>query len=228
MSQAQGGMETQPDRFRRSRDCSSLPVMIWLDSLHATADALPAGWLIATGAWPANLGERSQLRRETARAILARQLATTPDAITIAHEEGGRPLLAGPAGRGLQISLATRAGLVAVALATRPVGIDVERVDPAAEPPYAALHPDEAGLLRATGAADRPFAFARLWAAKEAYVKALGTGFLRAPESFAVRLLSAEGFRIHDPAERRGAGGTLRLCKNGGQDILAAAVALLD
>ncbi|KRE17947.1 hypothetical protein ASE63_01775 [Bosea sp. Root381] len=202
--------------------------MIWLDSHHAAAATLPAGWLIATGARPANLAERSQLRRETARRILARQLATTPDEITITHEEAGRPLLAGATGRGLHISLATRAGVVAVALAPQPVGIDVERVDPAAEPPYATLHPDEAALLRALDADERPLAFARLWAAKEAYVKALGTGFLRAPESFAVRLVSAEGFRVEDPAGGRTASGILRLYENGGQEILAAAMALLD
>lgn len=191
-----------------------------------TAATLPAAWLIATGARPGNLTERSQLRRETARQVIARQLGLPADAVTIGHDGTGRPFLSGPDGTGLHLSLATRAGLVAVALARRPVGIDVERVD-AAAPPLEVLQPEEAAMLRALPMASRPLAFARLWAAKEAYVKALGTGFLRAPESFAVTLLSAERFAVTDPFNPCAIEGAVRTIENGGQEILAAAMVLL-
>ena len=69
-------------------------------------------------------------------------------------------------------------------------------------------------------------AFTRIWAAKEAYVKALGAGFLRAPDSFCVRL-EGERFRIDDGQRTTTAQGWLRTMKNGGQEDLAAAVIVL-
>ena len=201
--------------------------MHWLTSPIA-APALPATWLIATGARPVNLAERSALRRETARRIIAAQLSLPIEAITIEHDERGRPLLARPAGTELHLSLATRAGVVALALALHPVGVDVERVEPLAVPPLAALHPRERKALLALPEPARPLAFAQLWAAKEAYVKALGTGFARAPESFAVTLASQEAFSVSDPERPHANLGLSRIKENGGQESLAAAVVVLD
>lgn len=202
--------------------------MIWLDSPELTAAALPAAWLVAASQRPGNLVERSRLRREMARRIIALQLALPADEVAIGHDANGRPLLAKPADRALHLSLATRAGVVAVALAERPVGIDVERVDAAATPPFAALHPAEHAMLLGLPEAARTLAFARLWAAKEAYVKALGTGFARPPESFAVRFLPPDRFEVSDPLRGTGAEGAIRAIENGGQEILAAAMVMLD
>ncbi|RDJ23562.1 hypothetical protein DWF00_18900 [Bosea caraganae] len=201
--------------------------MIWLTSPDATAPALPAAWLIATGKQPANLQERSELRRGTAKRLVAQQFGLEPGSVKLDHDERGRPLLAQPAGTGLHLSLATRGGLVAVALAHGPVGIDVERIDLATEPPLAMLHPQEREALLALPESARPLAFAQLWSAKEAYVKALGTGFLRAPESFAVRLLSTERFEVADPEAPGLATGASRIIENGGQGNLAAAIVVL-
>lgn len=201
--------------------------MIWLTSPDATAPAFPAAWLIASGAQPSTLSERSELRRETARRLLARQLGLRPDAVRLDHDERGRPFIAQPAGTGLHLSLATRGGLVAVALAHEPVGIDVERIDLAAEPPLAMLHAQEREALLVQPEPARPLGFARLWSAKEAYVKALGTGFVRAPESFAVRLLSTVLFEIHDPERAGIVTGTSRIIESGGQETLAAAIVVL-
>jgi len=201
--------------------------MHWLTSPIA-APTLPATWLIATGASPANLAERSTLRRETARRIIAAQLNLPIEAITIEHDERGRPLLARPAGAGLHLSLATRAGFVALALAQHPVGVDVERVEPLAAPPLATLHPQEREALLALSEPARPLAFAQLWAAKEAYVKALGTGFARAPESFTVTLSAQRMFSVSDPERTDVSLGISRIIKNGGQESLAAAVVVLS
>lgn len=198
--------------------------MLWLTSPDQRAAALPAVWLVATDHRPATLMERSALRRDLARIILAKQLGLAPDSVRIEHEPGGRPLIAAPFGSGLQISLATRAGLVALALAHGPVGVDVEQVDPASQPPLAALHPTEQAMLLALPPPARPLAFAQLWSAKEAYVKALGTGFRRAPDSFEVKLAGLDGFSVQDP-ERPGAQaeGVGRIIKNGGHGTMAAA-----
>lgn len=202
--------------------------MLWLSSIDQTAPALPAAWLIATQAQPANLPERSELRRSLARELLARQFGLAEAAVEIGHEPAGRPLILRPRGSGLHLSLATRAGLVAIALAHRPVGIDVERVALASEPPLAVLHRGERHWLENLPAPARPLAFAQLWSAKEAYVKALGTGFTRAPESFAVRLDDAERFTVTDEQNHRTASGFVRLTKNGGHESMAAAFIVLD
>lgn len=214
--------------FRQGHACSNLRAMIWLTSPDITADALPAAWLIATGESPRNLIERSRLRRDMAQRIIARQLGLPAAAVTIGHDAQGRPLLEKPEGASLQLSLATRAGVVAVALANHPVGVDVERVDPAQEPPIAALHPVEAAALRGPPDSARPLAFARLWSAKEAYVKALGTGFARAPESFAVTFPTPDRFEVADALRGTIARGICHTIKNGGQEILAAAMIVLD
>jgi 4'-phosphopantetheinyl transferase len=203
--------------------------MLWLSAPDQQASVLPAAWLIATRQRPAGLPERSALRRTLAREALANQFGLSPGAVTIGHDPRGRPLIATPQGTGLHISLATRAGVVALALAHHPVGIDIERVDPAAEPPFEALHPDERQMLRNLPPPARPLAFAQLWSAKEAYVKALGTGFLlRAPESFRVRLAGLEDFEVDDPEHGRIAGGHSRITKSGGHETMAAALIVLD
>jgi phosphopantetheinyl transferase len=202
--------------------------MIWLTTLDAIAPSLPAAWLVETGEQPGNLTERSALRRATARGVLGMQFGLPADAIGIDHDERGRPLLRGPAGRGLHVSLATRAGLVVIGLAEQPVGVDVERVEPDGEPPLTVLHPSERASLLALSPASRLSTFARLWAAKEAYVKALGTGFLQPPESFAVALVSGDRFAVAAQAGLPSAIGANRIVtKNGGQENLAAAIVVL-
>ncbi|TCR61162.1 4'-phosphopantetheinyl transferase superfamily protein [Bosea sp. BK604] len=201
--------------------------MIWLTSPDATASTLPAGWLIDSGEHPHGLTERSALRRETARRLIARQFNLEHGEVEIEHDERGKPILRHPAGTGLHLSLATRAGLVAVALAHDPVGIDVERIDPDIELPLTSLHPQESEALLSLPVPARPLAFAQLWSAKEAYVKALGLGFARAPESFAVTLLSTEQFEVSDPNRPGVIAGTGRTIENGGQGTLAAAIVVL-
>lgn len=200
--------------------------MIWLASPDDIAESLPAAWLMTTPERPATLPERSALRRGMAARILSRQLGLPREAVAIGHDGRGRPLVEHPRGSGLHLSLATRSGLVAVALANRPVGVDVEAVDAHAAPPAALLHPEEQGWLLAQPQDERALAFARLWSAKEAYVKALGTGFLRPPESFTVTL-SPEGVITVRDGGQAAAAGVGRTIENGGQEILAAAMVVL-
>lgn len=228
MPLTQGGDKGWREWFRQCGDCSNLPAMNWLTSPDTTAAMLPAAWLVATGARPGNLIERSRLRRDMAQRIIARQLGLAADAVAIGHDAKGRPLLERPGGTKLHLSLATRSGLVAVALAEQPVGIDVERVAPTEAPPLATLHPAEAAALLELPESVRPLAFARLWCAKEAYVKALGTGFVRAPESFAVTFPTPERFEVADALFDSRAEGSSRTIENGGQEILAAAMIVLD
>lgn len=228
MPAAQDGDEQRREWFPPWTGCSNLPAMIWLTFPDMIAATLPAAWLVATGERPGNLTERSRLRRDMAQRIIARQFGLPASQVTIGHDAQGRPLLDRPEGASLHLSLATRAGVVAVALANHPVGVDVERVEPARELPIAALHAMEAAALRGLPDSARPLAFARLWSAKEAYVKALGTGFARAPESFAVTFPTPDRFDVSDALRGTTARGSSRTIENGGQDILAAAMIVLD
>ena len=202
--------------------------MHWFDDADAIAPALPAIWLVRTDAKPRNLTERSALRRDTARRIVARQLGCREIDVAIEHDAAGRPLLAAPGASGLCLSLATRSGIVAIGLAQHPLGVDVEAVDAADAPPLDLLHPSERIALDAAAPIERPRVFACLWTAKEAYVKALGSGFRRAPESFAVSLLSEATFRVTDACAPTEAIGAFRSMKNGGHEIMAAAFVVVD
>ena len=82
------------------------------------------------------------------------------------------------------------------------MGVDVELVEPPCEIPFLVLHPDEARFLRALPSGKQACAFTRLWTLKEAYLKALGVGFERAPDSFRVRFTGASSAAIEDPAAR--------------------------
>ncbi|MCX5400830.1 4'-phosphopantetheinyl transferase superfamily protein [Streptomyces sp. NBC_00102] len=90
----------------------------------------------------------------------------------------GRPAVAGPAGERVHFSLSHTGGLALVALAARPVGVDVERTPSATTvaDTATALHPLEQSELSALPVADRPAAFARCWTRKEAYLKGTGEG----------------------------------------------------
>ncbi len=177
-------------------------------------------WIEDTGGEPvrmpaATTGFRD--RRELLADLAARALGGP---VPIRHREGFAPRLPDDA---VRVSCAGRAGLSAAAIARGPVGIDVEAVEPI-EPPYAVLHPDEALFLKALPAAERARAFARLWAVKEAYLKALRLGLSREPSTFRVQLLE-EGARVDDP-ERGGAGAVIRMVARDGREWAVAVVVL--
>lgn len=90
----------------------------------------------------------------------------------------GRPAVRG---NPVHFSLSHSGGLCLLAFARVPVGVDIEAV-PAlevAEEVGGCLHPGEAAELSGLRAEDKPAAFARVWARKEAYLKGLGVGLGR-------------------------------------------------
>ncbi|MBV2354035.1 4'-phosphopantetheinyl transferase superfamily protein [Streptomyces sp. J2-1] len=92
----------------------------------------------------------------------------------------GRPALSTP---GVHFSLSHSGGLVLVALAEEPVGVDVEGLATAQAvlSAQSALHPVEADELARLPAPARAASFTRAWVRKEAYLKGLGTGLVRDP-----------------------------------------------
>ncbi|MFD6281705.1 4'-phosphopantetheinyl transferase family protein [Streptomyces sp. NPDC060209] len=121
------------------------------------------------------------------RLLLGAYLDTEPAEVALTRlpcplcpEQHGRPAVEG---NPVHFSLTHSEDLGLLAFASRPVGVDVER-DPlpeVAEEVGRSLHPREQRELRDCAPAERPRAFARAWARKEAYLKGLGTGLGRDP-----------------------------------------------
>lgn len=123
-------------------------------------------------------GRRFAVSHGAARLIVGRCLGVAPDRIRWARGRYGKPALAGTAA-GLEVNLSHADDLTAVALSRgRPVGVDVQRVLPGLDSAAMSRRyfpPADARFV--TGAddpAERSDRFTRLWARKEACVKAVG------------------------------------------------------
>ncbi|MET7804933.1 4'-phosphopantetheinyl transferase family protein [Micromonospora chersina] len=122
-------------------------------------------------------------QRELTRRLLRRAggaLLGRPEAeIGVGRAPGGRPEVHADDGRTLPVSVSHVDGVVVVAArAGGPVGVDVERRRrlPATALARRWYDPDEAAWLAARDETGRELDFLRLWTAKEAVGKALGTG----------------------------------------------------
>ncbi|MFF9850584.1 4'-phosphopantetheinyl transferase family protein [Streptomyces litmocidini] len=121
------------------------------------------------------------------RMLLGLYLDVSPDRVRMTRRPCPTPNCGKPHGRPvvrgdeIHFSLSHTRGLVFLALADSPVGVDVEKVPDAEVTAKLGplLHPRETAELDALRPAERPLAFGRAWVRKEAYFKALGTGLSR-------------------------------------------------
>jgi 4'-phosphopantetheinyl transferase len=116
--------------------------------------------------------------RLLARAVVGRFAGLAPAAVELDVEEAGRPVVLG-ASNPTFLSIAHSGRCVVVAVAARPVGVDIERLpDLPLHPRLAArlCSPTELERLEALSGADRERGILAVWARKEAYGKALGVG----------------------------------------------------
>lgn len=129
------------------------------------------------------------------RALVATRLGVAPDRVPLGLTAQGRPFVeaARPDGTPpLDFNLSHAADLGLIALLNGPgrVGVDLERVRPIPDWRQVAqlvfTANERAGLARREG--DALDAFYRLWTAKEACLKAIGTGFLTDPRAVALDL----------------------------------------
>lgn len=169
-------------------------------------DHVITAWTLADAAWrDAGLHVRiaridgTGERRAALRSLAAAALGVPAETVQIVHKTGQPPRLVAPTGRPPYLSSSSRDGWAALAVAGIPVGIDIETISPGHKIPHLVLHPDDVLALRPLRGIDQARAFARLWTIKEAYLKALGTGFGRDPGSFAVRVVDEGTAEISDP-----------------------------
>lgn len=133
---------------------------------------------------------RSAATRVALRDVLGARLGLAPRAVAIVVGEAGRPAL-DPAHRAaldFNVSHAGDHALIAWSAGCR-VGVDIERCGRATD--WRALTrevctPGEAAYLDGLPDPARADAFMRIWAAKEALLKALGTGIAGGLQAFAV------------------------------------------
>jgi len=123
-------------------------------------------------------------------ALLARALDCPPCEIAFKCGAHGKPFL-DPArhGTGVHFNISHTDGLVAVALAGRPVGVDVERVreleDMQAVADSVFATETISALANTFGRAARRASFFRFWTLGEAFIKVTGEGLTQGLETFA-------------------------------------------
>lgn len=138
--------------------------------------------------------------RANLRKILGQAIQRPPREVPLILSENGKPLLAPPYDS-LHFNLSHCSDLAIVALcAEGPVGIDLESLDRAPDLLECATtfcHPREISELPSETSA-RASQLLRIWTAKEAVLKALGTGLSHPPESVRILFGNPAGIAISD------------------------------
>jgi 4'-phosphopantetheinyl transferase len=133
--------------------------------------------------------DRFVLGRSFVRTLLGTYTGEAPARVRLESMEAGKPFLAGRSDVHFNLSHCEDRGVLAVA--NRPVGVDLERVREVAEADAIAARlfgDSEVEALRTFPFSERSEAFLRCWTRKEAYVKGKGVGLLTPLRSFEVSL----------------------------------------
>jgi len=138
--------------------------------------------------------------RANLRKILGQAIHQQPHEVPIVLSEYGKPELAPPY-NSLHFNLSHCANLALVVLCTDgPVGVDLEplvRAEELLECKTTFCHPGEINILPLERTA-RAFQLLSIWTAKEAVLKALGTGLSHSPESIRISFREPNGIAISD------------------------------
>jgi 4'-phosphopantetheinyl transferase len=112
------------------------------------------------------------------RSLLGTYLQVAPDGIKFRYSAKGKPMLANVE-QGLHFNLSHSGGLALYAIASEPVGIDLEQIRPLSDAEQLAKRfftPAEAEAIATLPMAQKQAAFLNAWTRKEAYLKATGDG----------------------------------------------------
>lgn len=161
------------------------------------------------------------------RRALAERLGTDPGELEFARAPceqcgapHGRPVVLRPGGSraspaGLQFSLSQSRDRALIAIATTPIGVDIEALPEAdmCRRLAALLHPHERALILSAPEERQRLLFTRLWCRKEAYLKARGIGFRHeTTEGYLSSLEHTPGWRVENIDAPAGFAAALALC----------------
>lgn len=155
----------------RDDDLSSLPPSLAGETDMARMHRDPAGF---------------QLRRRIARALIGAVMDQPAETVALTKDTNGALVIVPPSG-GLHLSFASSNGVNLVGLARQPIGGDLEVPLALDAIPWNILRNDERETILRLPEAARSAAFLQLWMRKEAYLKAIGTGFHLPPETIQIR-----------------------------------------
>ncbi|PSQ99684.1 MAG: 4'-phosphopantetheinyl transferase [Bacteroidetes bacterium QS_9_68_14] len=130
------------------------------------------------------------LGRVAARQLLAGVLGCAPAEAPMEVAGSGAVEVRG--GHGLRLSISHTGAEAVAAVAERPVGADLERIQPRPERLHRFLLAEAERPLLEQRALSADAAFALCWALKEATLKALGCGLRRSPKTVRIAKLNAE------------------------------------
>lgn len=181
-------------------------VHVWIrDSLKLSQEALGAAerTLSPDETHQAKRYRSSEDRRDyiAAHDLLRRSLSAyssshAPENWTFAKSSHGKPYIANETMSKIEFSITHTAGLVACAVSSLPVGIDVERVKPHVEFQEIAQRyftVEEVASLARLSPALAALRFLELWTLKEAFLKAVGCGLSGALDTAAFHVSGAGG-----------------------------------
>jgi 4'-phosphopantetheinyl transferase len=142
-------------------------------TLLSPDEAERANRIIVEGKRDQKATGRAQLRR-----ILALYIDVAPQSLLFQYGEHGKPGLSEHPDLSFNLSHSEKVGLVCVSRSVR-IGVDAEHAREGRD--FSGLanrffSAEESAALQALPELERPDAFYRAWARKEAYLKALGTG----------------------------------------------------
>jgi 4'-phosphopantetheinyl transferase len=142
--------------------------------------------------------------RGALRRLLGGYLDMPAARVSLAYNRFGKPLLGEPSACSLRFNLAHTSDL-ALVVVTRgcDVGVDIERLRAVSHLESIArryLHPAEADAILAAPPELRYETFLRCWTAKEAVIKAVGTGLTDSLGAFRVPVVDTRGIWIDLPA----------------------------
>lgn len=169
-------------------------VQVWAFSLNTPADDRTLSndeRARATRLIMPEVRRRFVMGRARLRAILGQSIGVAPGELVFIYGEHGKPMLPGDP---VYFNLTHSGDHALLALAPRPVGIDLERVQSSpnlAQMVGMTFHADEAAAWNALPDEQKLLAFTRTWARKEAVVKAMGAG-LGASQTFCIPVTDAE------------------------------------
>src|SRR5436305_6020003 len=164
-------------------------VHIWRAALDdpgwPPADELPPSEAErAAGFLREEAGRRWVASRWALRRVLADYLEKAPAQVELDIGDDGKPRLRDEVA--LEFNLSHSEGLALVAVAERPVGVDVEAIQPGRDTLALAdrvLLTDEVAAVHAAPPSERDSVFYRAWARHEARLKCFGVGLAPGPPS---------------------------------------------